>query len=329
MQTPDSSATGLPSTLSAALGCLDVTLEDELALYRNQKNVKLLALSGHEAPLEEEYRADRTPELVEEAVPSLGIQDDLDQDLEYQEPEVVYAELEAGFEPNQGQPIAMDGNGEQPLSKVKDEAAIDPTPVQTNAIDQQEMEQALTHVKPHDPTPPEAPLPADQLPTPYGVEGNPLPESFEKFLDPSINDYLESSEGLLKHMEYSAEDTEQRVQQSTQKSWKIASLLGLAAGLLLSAIWLISGYFKPPAPPLEVPQQPLSPSPTPVEVPTASPSPPTAAPPAASPLAPPSTPIPTAPEGTTAAPTTPPDAAPTVIPSPPLQESPAPTSSPS
>jgi hypothetical protein len=246
MQTPDSSASGLPTALSAALGCLDVTLEDELALYRNQKNVKLLALSGHETSTEEAI-AQHTRNVTEDRVPSPS--DALDQDLEYQEPEVVYAELEARFTPQEEQPSEPGiAEGSRDAQPVVPDIAANSTPdssLSVTAAQQREMEQALTHVKPEHIPPPEesAPPATTELPTPYGVEGNPLPESFEKFLDPSIDDYLESSEGLLKHLENSAQDTEERVQQSTQKSWKIAGLLGLGMGVLLSGIWLISGYF--------------------------------------------------------------------------------------
>jgi hypothetical protein len=341
MQTPDSSATRLPTALSAALGCLDVTLEDELALYRNQKNVKLLALSGHEASTEEAI-AQHTRNVTEDRVPSPS--DVLDQDLEYQEPEVVYAELEAGFTPQEEQP-SEPGIGEgardgQPIGPDIAANSSSDSSLSVTAAQQREMEQALTHVKPEYTPPPEesAPPATTKLPTPYGVEGNPLPESFEKFLDPSIDDYLESSEGLLKHLENSAQDTEARVQQSTQKSWKIAGLLGLGVGVLLSGIWLISGYFKPPSPPPEILQQPLSPS-APTVAPQASPSPslpattspvppsPAGSPLQSSPLAPSPTPVQNSPDGTTSAPTTgataSPAESPAVIPPSPA-ESPAP-----
>ena len=340
MQTPDSSNTGLPTGLTAALGCLDVTLEEELALYRNQKNVKLLALSGHD-PSREEAIAHHPPDVTEETAARMP--DALAQDLEYQEPEVVYAELEAGFIPQDEQlsepPIAQQPSQTDRLTDnqtVQSDAAmqsnLESPDLVTTAAQQREMEQALTHVKPEHATSPEesAPPPTTELPTPYGVDGNPLPESFEKFLDPSIDDYLESSEGLLKHMENSAQDTEDRVQQSTQKSWKIAGLLGLGVGVILSGIWLISGYFKPPAPPPEVPQQPLSPTP-PAAVPQASPSLPATPGSVSSPLAPSPTSVPNSPEGTTSAsttaPTTAPAESPTVIPSP-TAESPAPTEPP-
>jgi hypothetical protein len=345
MQTPDSSNTGLPTGLTAALGCLDVTLEDELALYRNQKNVKLLALSGHEASTEEAI-AQHTRNVIEDSVPSPS--DALDQDLEYQEPEVVYAELEAGFAPQEEQSFKpVIGEGARDGQPVGPDIAANSTPgssLSVTADQQREMEQALTHVKPEHTTPPEesAPPATTELPTPYGVEGNPLPESFEKFLDPSIDDYLESSEGLLKHLENSAQDTEERVQQSTQKSWKIAGLLGLGVGVLLSGIWLISGYFKPPSPPPEIPQQPLSPS-APTVAPQVSPFPslpatnspvppsPAVSPPQSSPLAPSPTPVPNSPNGTTSAPTTgaisPPAESPAVIPPSPA-ELPAPTEPP-
>jgi hypothetical protein len=323
MQTPNSSASGLPTALSAALGCLDVTLEEELALYRNQKNVKLLALSGHEASTEEAI-AQHTRNLTEGSIPSPS--DALDQDLEYQEPEVVYAELEAGFVPQEEQPeLGIAAQQSAASEGSRDDQTVGPniaanstsdSSLSVTAVQQREMEQALTHVKPEHSPPLEESVPpaTTELPTPYGVEGNPLPESFEKFLDPSIDDYLESSEGLLKHLENSAQDTEERVQQSTQKSWKIAGLLGLGVGVLLSGIWLISGYFKPPSPPPEILQQPLSPT-APAEAPQASPSPslpattpvppsPAGLPPQSSPLAPSPTAVPNSPDGTTSAPTT-------------------------
>jgi hypothetical protein len=342
MQTPDCSTTTLPRAVSAALECLDITLEDELALYRNQKSVTLLALRGQESP-EEEHNTQSIPvPSADQESRSIG-QEEQDLDLDYQEPEVVYAELEAGFVANEGQSLA--GGKIQPFSESQGESDFDQPPESLNSGELQETDQDLPQSDIDEPTSDESSIPpaATQLPKPYGVEGNPLPESFEKFLDPSIDDYLESSEGLLKHLENSGQDTEQRVQQSTQKSWKIAGLLGLGVGILLSVIWLISGYFKPPSPPPEIPQEPLSPA-TPGTIQQTSPFPsisPTGPVPT-SPLAPSTaipvpnspagtlSPIPTpvSPDGTSSPPTPPLGESPPANPSPAPEESPAPSEPP-
>lgn len=316
----------LPKPIQEALGCLDMTLEDELALFRHQNNAKLLALSASErspveptpAPLslaegdvtvlqgelaaEPDLEAEAPDVVYAEANPTPAplslaegdvtvLQGELaaEPDLEAEAPDVVYAELET--EPEAGVPIYPDEDLPEPPPGDRSVSPIQaPSPEQGAT---QELAADLSSPEPdEEPAPSESPQPTavsrkgaqvssseppSPLPAPYGSEANPMPDSFEKFLDPSINDYLESSAGLLKHMDSAPPDSEQRVQQSTQKSLKIAGLVGLGFGIVLSGIWVLMTLFKPTAGQLETPDSAVSPTPSQETSPSA-PVPPTAVP---------------------------------------------------
>jgi hypothetical protein len=300
----------LPRPIQEALGCLDMTLEDELALFRHQNNAKLLALSASDSSPAE---LTHTPLSLDEGEVTV-LQGELaaEPDLEAEAPDVVYAELETEPEAA-GVPLHPDEEFPDPPSDDRSISSIPGSSSEQGVT--QELTADLSSPEPSEErAPSESPQPTavsrkgaqvssseppSPLPAPYGSEANPMPDSFEKFLDPSINDYLESSAGLLKHMDSAPPDSEQRVHQSTQKSLKIAGLLGLGFGIVLSGIWVLITLFKPTTGQLRTPDPAVSPSPsletspsTPVS-PTAGSSPsgtdPSALPPQSPGISPPST----------------------------------------
>jgi hypothetical protein len=205
-------------SLRAALGCLDLSLEAELALFRRQSQApKALAASTDDERIELsiDSQSTVTPNVEERLAPHL--EDPIEEQTEF---EGVTADL---------MQEASDARGLVYLSGPSQEAP-------------------------------------ETLPEPYGADITAEPKSFERFLDPSIEDYLESSEALLKHLEDSASSTtERQVKPLTRRSWvsglkAIAITLGLL-GLLSLVVFLIVAWLTPkprqpePAPQLS-PQQP-------------------------------------------------------------------------
>jgi preprotein translocase subunit Sss1 len=183
----DHPSIGSTESLQAAMACLDLSLESELALYRRHHAQTLLALTESDR-LEDNF----------EAAPSVLLHNDSatadrrdQEDLSLPEPDAQ---------------LIAESRELMPLNHPVDES------------------KALV------PFMEEAPEDAETLPKPYGAEITAEPKAFERFLDPSIEDYLESSEALLKHLEDSAASTDQQVKKLTRKSW-LTTLRNIAIAL--------------------------------------------------------------------------------------------------
>jgi hypothetical protein len=206
-------------SLRAALGCLDLSLESELALFRRQSQAPK-ALVG-------------SPDIDEQVALSIGIQ------------EAVEPRAEEELAPHLEEPIDQQTEFEGITPDLMQEASDARNLVYLSGPSQEDPE---------------------TLPEPYGADITAEPQSFERFLDPSIEDYLESSEALLKHLEDSASSTtERQVKPLTRRSWvsglkAIAITLGLL-GLLSLVVFLIVAWLTPKSrQPEPTPQ--LSPQPT-------------------------------------------------------------------
>jgi cell division septation protein DedD len=206
-------------SLRAALGCLDLSLEAELALFRRQSQAPK-ALVG-------------SLDVDEQVALSMGIQ------------EAVEPREEEEFAPYLEEPIDKQTESESVIPDLIQEASDARNLVYLSGPSQEDPE---------------------TLPEPYGADITAEPKSFERFLDPSIEDYLESSEALLKHLEDSASSTtERQVKPLTRRSWvsglkAIAIILGLL-GLLSLVAFLIVAWLTPKPRQLE-PAPQLSPQPT-------------------------------------------------------------------
>jgi hypothetical protein len=206
-------------SLRAVLGCLDLSLELELALFRRQSQAPK-ALVG-------------SLDVDEQVALSIGIQ------------EAVEPRVEEELAPYL----------EEPIDKQTEFEGITPDLMQ-EASDARNLVY-LSGPSQEDP---------ETLPEPYGADITAEPKSFERFLDPSIEDYLESSEALLKHLEESASSTtERQVNPLTRRSWvsglkAIAIILGLLGLLGLVAFLIVAWLTPKPRQPESTPQ--LSPQPT-------------------------------------------------------------------
>ncbi len=205
-------------SLRAALGCLDFSLESELALFRRQSQAPK-ALAG-----------------------SLDSDDRIDLSLDSQLDEVA-----PGAEEEFSPPL------EEPIEEQVELESINADPVKASG------DRDLVYLSGPSQEDPET------LPEPYGADITAEPKAFERFLDPSIEDYLESSEALLKHLEDSAASTDQQVEQLTRRSWVsalrvIAITLGLLGLLSLITVLIFAWLFPKPRQMEPAPQ--LSPQPT-------------------------------------------------------------------
>jgi hypothetical protein len=201
-------------SLRAALGCLDLSLESELALFRRQSQVPKALTGSLDGGEQTELKADG--------------------------PDEVLPDREEGLSPHFEDPIeeqiAFESVTADPM-----EAASARSLVYLSGPSQEDPE---------------------TLPEPYSADITAEPKAFERFLDPSIEDYLESSEALLKHLEDSASSTDRQVKPLTRHSWgstlkAIAIILGLL-GLLSLVAFLIVAWLTPKPRPVE-PNLQLSP----------------------------------------------------------------------
>jgi cell division septation protein DedD len=209
----------LPEELKAAIACLDLSLESELALYRNRQNPETVALAAL-PNAELETAALQSSDL---ALESSGRNDSDDSS----------AEVLAGA-----------------LSKSDDRSAP-----------AAEAEQEPTAVI-------ETEEEIETLPESYSAALTAEPKAFDQFLDPSIEDYLESSEALLKHLDDPAAPDLTPAQDGEtpkKRSWVVTSgmtllvlgLLALAGFLgVLAVRWFSVKPVSVPTP------QPLVPPPT-------------------------------------------------------------------
>jgi cell division septation protein DedD len=192
--------------LKAAIACLDLSLESELALYRHQLSQETVALA---------------------ALPR--------------------AESES---------LALN-----PLDSTEDSSLLsheDPHGETAADEDLTPVDRGIATIEEDD----------DTLPESYSAELTAQPKAFEQFLDPSINDYLQSSETLLKHLNQPAEVNRAPVDEAVtapRRSWVvmggmtllILGLLALGGFLIMLALRWFSIKSTPNL------QAPIQPSPLP------------------------------------------------------------------
>jgi hypothetical protein len=171
-----------PEKLNAAIACLDLSLESELALYRNRLSQATVALTA-------------LPSAESESLALTAL--DSTDDTELFSSEGIHANDHAEEEP-----------------KV--------------------LDQGLATIEAED---------EETLPESYSAELTAQPKAFDQFLDPSIDDYLQSSETLLKHLNQPAETEVALVDDAVtapKRSWvMVAGMTLLALGTLALAGFLI------------------------------------------------------------------------------------------
>lgn len=176
-----------PNKLNAAIACLDLSLESELALYRNRLSQATVALAALPSAESESL-----------ALAALDSEDDAG---------LFSSELLSSKEIH-----ANDHSEKEP--KVLDQGFA------TLDTDDEET-----------------------LPESYGAELTAQPKAFDQFLDPSINDYLQSSETLLKHLNQPAEAGSALVDDAVtapKRSWvMVTGMALLSLGTLALAGFLI------------------------------------------------------------------------------------------
>jgi cell division septation protein DedD len=187
--------------LKAAIACLDLSLESELALYRHRLSQETVALA---------------------ALPS------------------------AESESLALHPLDSEDSGLFSQEKPHEDAAADE--------DLTLADQGIATIEEDD----------DTLPESYSAELTAQPKAFDQFLDPSIDDYLQSSETLLKHLNQPAEADRAPVDEAAtapKRSWVLVGgmtllILGLLAlgGFLI--ILALRWFSIKPAPNLQAPIQP-------------------------------------------------------------------------
>jgi hypothetical protein len=244
--------------LQAVLACLDLSLESELALYRRQ------------------FQPSSTLALL---------QAEIEPDLDFN----VYPALENAEVKHPSSNCLDNASVSLPTPEVSPSPVLQPEhPAETIAIPYLRQPDSLrSGIEPKtssrenqaETIGPRLPIEEDPetLPEPYSAEAVAKPEALERFLDPSIDDYLESSEALLKHLDQSEENAAKPVKSSPLRSSGFAfKFLGgiLAIALLVGIVMSIlkqfsakSGVMVTPLPPSQTLPAPSSPnvsiSPTP------------------------------------------------------------------
>lgn len=297
-ETPESS-TSLHPALKTALASLDLTVESELAYYR-QEQAKLAM-----PPLPESTTATAMPELEEvvlEPEETALEPEHVAPVAEQDEHAASHLDAEAVLEELLDQPQDAQDAVETPATPPPDTEALPDAALVTEEqsalvttgdaqLLETEGDDRMIEIE----TPPDAALDsetAEALNTPSRPPED-FPKSYENYLDPSIEDYLESSEALLRHLEESKTEAEAKPKPKQRFSGTGLMLLALAV-LALGTVFfwgLQRSRQRDPAPesPSPAPSPSLSPSPTPRSTVTppapATPSPATPSPsPAASPL---------------------------------------------
>jgi hypothetical protein len=238
-------------SLQAALACLDLSLESELTLYRRQHLQAAGALALSESDhLAESSRLSET----ESGETPLANSGELNAPLSFfsQEDEL----LESGLATI---PAQVDSRQNEADGQADGEA--DGQADSFNSAVPQEV--GFADAVEEDP---------ETLPEPYSAEAVAKPEALERFLDPSIEDYLESSEALLKHLDESEGAIAKPAKSSSPQSSGLAfKLLGgvLVIALLIGTAMSILKQFKTkpqkaPVPPSSLPQPSVSMPPKPV-----------------------------------------------------------------
>jgi cell division septation protein DedD len=187
----DSSSTSPIQSLQAALACLDLSLDSELALYRQQT----LQASGALALVD---NLDGSPSLFEtDPLFKADFKED---------------SLPSLTRPNLPSSLASKTNDSLEMSLITLSA-----PEATTLGGEVE----------EDP---------ETLPEPYSAEAVSNPEVLERFLDPSIEDYLESSEALLKHLDDSDGTIAKPAKRPRQKSSPQKSSPPKSSGLVFKIL---------------------------------------------------------------------------------------------
>jgi hypothetical protein len=222
----------LPEELKAAIACLDLSLESELALYRNRQHQESMVLATLPSA-ELEHSMPPSPDLSLEPLRH----DDSEEDLT------------------------------DSLSKAKNDS---------ETASKLELEPEATTVIETDDE-------IETLPESYSAELTAEPKAFDQFLDPSIEDYLESSEALIKHLDDDAVKPDlisvQDGETASKRSWVVISgvtllvlgILALAGFLGVLAVRWFS--LKPVAVPTPQPLVPTPASPSLLPLPNSSISP--------------------------------------------------------
>lgn len=229
----------LPEELKAAIACLDLSLESELALYRNRQTQESMALA---------------------TLPS--------------------AELEASALQSSDLALEPFGHDDADASEKVLGGSLSKSDERSETAPAEAVDQEMTAVIEDDEI--------ETLPESYGAELTAEPKAFDQFLDPSIEDYLESSEALLKHLDDPAKAEITPVEDggtAAKRSWVVISgvtllILGLLAlagflGVLAMRWFSLKPVSVPTPQPLVSPSASLPPSPNAAIAPTqgVSPSP--------------------------------------------------------
>jgi hypothetical protein len=266
-ETPEQQVTALPPVLQTALASLDLKVESELAYYRQQQ-AQLLIPPEDNISLSPDVQSDEVQSNDDAQAP---------------------ADVTVSDRPHAGAPqeqAVLDESTVEP--ETLPDAALVPEPeMQEAAIVTRDAQLADTEGMIEIETPADAALDsetAEPLNTPPPAD---FPKSYENYLDPSIEDYLESSEALLRHLEESKVEPEQKPQlKKNLLPGLLLALLILSLGAIL--FWGVRRGQRPanqpqptntvspspssslaPSPSLGLPQLPITPvSPTPSGTPS-------------------------------------------------------------
>ncbi|MGF1602086.1 MAG: hypothetical protein ACFCU8_08705 [Thermosynechococcaceae cyanobacterium] len=239
-ESPEQS-TALHPALQNALASLDLRLEDELSHYRQQRSQLALPPQMVESPVDENDSAIPKPDDL-----NAGGEDRSDPQWAKAEPEVtpIFANaLETHHDPEQ---LEFEGMGAaNSMEPVEPETLPDAALVNEAAEAQASVlvptnnaeriaadEGGMIEIEtPLDATFDSEAVEALNQPTEPPSD---FPKSYENYLDPSIEDYLESSEALLQHLEESK--AEPKAKAKPQKGTNLSGIL-----LLLLAVLGIGG----------------------------------------------------------------------------------------
>jgi hypothetical protein len=215
----DSSSTSPHKSLQAAMACLDLSLESELALYRRQ---------------------------TLQASSALALSDNLNGSISVLETDSEEDSLRNLGRSNLSSSLSFKTDDLQEMSLTTLSApAVKPRDIAITGIQGTEIQG--TDVQAAGPTEREGAAflggrdeDPETLPEPYSAEAVSNPEALERFLDPSIEDYLESSEALLKHLDNSdgtiAKPAKRPRQKVSPKSSSKKSLPQKSSGLAFKVL---------------------------------------------------------------------------------------------
>jgi hypothetical protein len=256
--------------LQAVLACLDLSLESELALYRRQHHpssatLALAEASPHHPDLEvEDDREAREARAVRAISEETKLQ--ISEETRLQQSSLALSEDER---PRASRAEMSQNPSIRPVDLPDDvvpppvQSSVQSSPPQTTRLQDSETSKAGVQSETLDRglSVEEDP---ESLPEPYKAEAVSKPEALERFLDPSIDDYLESSEALLKHLDRSEEEIAKPTKASPLKSSGFAfKLLGgiLVSALIVGTAMTILKQFSAKSPSPSVPQPSGQPSP--------------------------------------------------------------------